>query len=138
MARRNPKVFFTVWCLKVPSVNCNISGLIKLKLIWLNENVNIFVVDCQAENSDYELTLSNKRFLFACTWIFHYPLLEAFGHRSASKVFVCFIILRQLSEILSLSITKDQELQQPHFSIAIWSVRTRNTQLGDPQTKTPC
>lgn len=38
--------------------------------------------------------------------------------------------------LFSLSITKDQELQQPDFSIAIWSVHTGNTQLGASDKET--
>lgn len=37
----------------------------------------------------------------------------------------------------SLSTTKGQELQQPDFSIAIWSVHTGNTQL-EPSDKATC
>ena len=45
-----------------------------------------------------------------------------------------------LSEKLSLSVTKAQELQQPHFSIAIWSVQAGNTQLrpSDKADKVNC
>lgn len=53
------------------------------------------------------------------------------GHRWTYVAFaVHFMICAQLSESLSLSITKDQELQQPDFSIAIWPVHAGNTQLG--------
>lgn len=74
----------TVWCLKVQSVNYNISALINLKLHYC---IALFVA-------------TGKRHLLFISWS------------------------------SSLSITKDQELQQPDFSIAIWSAHTCNTQLG--------